>query len=47
MLLDNPGYADAARAVSRELAKTDGAACAAEELISCLHDERNVMKVKP
>lgn len=35
-LLDNPGYADAARAVSHDLAGTDGAACAADELIDCL-----------
>ncbi len=36
-LLGNSGYADAARAVSRDLAGTDGAACAADELIACLH----------
>jgi rhamnosyltransferase subunit B len=35
-LLDNPGYADATRAVSRDLARTDGAARAADELIACL-----------
>lgn len=34
-LFTDPGYAGAARAVAENLAQTDGAACAAAELIAC------------
>jgi UDP:flavonoid glycosyltransferase YjiC (YdhE family) len=37
-LLGNPGFADAACAVADDLVRTDGAACAADELIACLHE---------
>jgi len=37
VLFTRSRYAQAARAIADDLAKTDGAACAADELIACVH----------